>query len=179
MALIVRGTSFATFAPGNFFRKVQKSWPSNRGLHRLSALETASKKSHANRRTGRLLHRFNRGPPARTQNQNSLARGAAQNSGLTDERSQRNGALRLRLARVASDLDPRTAERQEAPFGRLSFAEIACDPPRWVKNKALRVQESCKVVLMNRQGRQGSPRKCGEKLNHDDSTGTTEETTKN
>lgn len=117
MALIVRGTSFATFASGNFFRKVQKSWPSNRGLHRLSALEKASKKSYANGRTGRLLHRFNRGPPARTQNQNSLARGAAQNSGLTDEWSQRDVALCLRLARPTRLVGRRPRGRNDPPLG--------------------------------------------------------------
>ena len=66
----------------------------------------------------------------------------------------------------ALSYSPRGASPAERPerSGRIRFRWNQIARPSWPAFK-----------ILNRQGRQGSPRKCGEESNHNDTTGTTEE----
>jgi hypothetical protein len=84
----------------DFFEK-RKTLSRKNGANFDSTWQSPEKKFHAKRRAGRLLRLFNRGPPSRTQKQNSLERGAAKKSVLTRSEAPRVGR-RMSLAAIAS-----------------------------------------------------------------------------
>jgi hypothetical protein len=72
--------SIATFASESPFRKNAKVAQESRTETRVKPRKTPIQLDRRSARKGRLLRRFNRGPPPRTQKQNSLARGDGQES---------------------------------------------------------------------------------------------------